>query len=348
MIRSLTTIALVLSGLILAPAVARADDTLTIVTGAQPTAFFEVFNNVALNAGFYKEEHLTVTTQYAGNPTIAAQLIASGKGDIGGMSIEPIILGYEKGLRLEAFFVRDPLYDFVVGVLDDSPIRTLADFKGTSLGEYSVGSSAELSTNAMLAGAGVKSSEISYLPIGNGSQAIQALTTKKVAGAAFPYPELANYELAAHIKFRYFVNPILKDIGNTAYAASPATIANKADLLKRFCRATAKAAILIRVNPRVAARYFLEGAGIKVTDEMVDNEVKLLELAGDQLAGANPASAKIGLIPPRGIDVYAKFLADQGVTKTATPASAIVTDQFIAYANDFDHKAFIAQMKALR
>jgi NitT/TauT family transport system substrate-binding protein len=326
---------------------AGADDELSVIGGANASAFFEVLNNVAGQAGFYKELHLTVNTQYAGGPNIAAQLCATGKADICGQSIEPLFLGYQKGLRLQGFFVRDPENDYVVGVLDDSPIRTLADFKGTTIGEYSVGSPAELSANAMFAGAGLKKTDVSYIPIGAGAQAIQALTTKKVAAAAFPYPELAAYEVAAHIKFRFFFDPLIRDIGNTVYASTPTTIAAKNDALKRFARAQVMAAILIRENPTLAARYFLEGAQIKVTPQALADEIRLLALCADQLPGADPLSKRIGAMPLVGMNLYSRFLYDQGFTTQPVPASAVVTNDLIDYANDFDHKAFIARVKAM-
>jgi len=326
---------------------AAADDDLSVIAGANSTAFFEVLNNVAQLAGFYKEQHLNVTTQYAGSPNIAAQLLASGKGDVGGMSIEPIMVGYEKGIRLTAFFARDPAYDYVLGVLADGPIKTLSDLKGATLGEFSVGSPAEISTNAMLEGVGLKKSDVSYIPIGSGAQAIQALTTRKVAGAADPFPELASYEVSAGLKFRYFWNPLLRDVGNTAYVATPATIQSKADQLRRFSRANAMAAILIRENPRLAARYFLQGAGIKVTAEAIDNEVRLLQLDQGQLPGTDPESRRIGILPPLGIQLYLRFLNSAGLIAQVPPVSAIVTDQFIAYANDFDHNALIARVRQM-
>jgi NitT/TauT family transport system substrate-binding protein len=255
---------------------AAADDHLTVVSGSFPTAFFEVLGDVAESAGFYKAENLTVDTEYAGSPYSAAQLVASGKADICSLALEPIIQGYEKGVRLTSFFARDPNYEFVVAVLADSPIRSLADFKGQSIGEISPGSGAEVSTNSMLEGAGLKRSDFTYIPIGNGAQAIQALTSKRVAGAAFPYVELQIYVVTAGQKYRYFWHPILKDIGDVGYAATPATIQSKADLLQRFSRANAKAALLIRVNPALAARYFLQDANVKITDESLARETRLL------------------------------------------------------------------------
>jgi NitT/TauT family transport system substrate-binding protein len=342
----LATLALV--ALCYAPKPAVADDTLTLIAGAQQTAFFEVLEYVAEGAGFFKEQGLTVNVQFAGNPGNAAQLVAGGKGDICSLALEPVIQGYEKGLRLTAFFSRDPQYEWVLATLADSPIKTLADFKGATLGEYSPGSPAELSTNATLEGAGLKKSDVTYEVIGGGAQAIAALTNHKVAGVAFPNPELAIYKSVAGLKFRYFWNPILKDIGDVGFAATPATIQTKADALKRFSRAMAESAILIRENPELAARYFVHGSGTKETPEAIAAETNLLKLSQDQLPGIDPNSKHIGLMGVRGLGVLTSWLNDNGLTSKVVPVSAISTDAFIAYANDFDHKAFIARVKAMR
>jgi NitT/TauT family transport system substrate-binding protein len=326
---------------------AAADDQLTVVAGAQPTAFYQVIDHVAIRGGFYKAEHLDVTEEYAGNPVIAAQLLASGKGDISAEALEPLIQGYDKGVHLVAFFARSPRYQYALGVLDSSPIRTLADFKGATIGEYSPGNPGEYSTSSLLEGAGLKRSDFSFIPIGNGAQAIQAMTSGKVAGAAFPYLELLIYEVNAGQKYRLFHHPILADIVDTGFVTTPAMIANKPDILRRFSRAVAKASILVRVNPQLAARYYLEGSGQKVTPEAIANETKLFEVAADQLPGYYPLSKRIGDIPEAGMGVLAKFLYDAGVVNEVLPTSTIMTDQFIDYANDFDHKAFVAQAKLM-
>jgi NitT/TauT family transport system substrate-binding protein len=337
-----------LAAFVALPRPAVADDALTVVGGSTATGFFEVLDLVAQQAGFFKDEHLTVDKQYSGNSSVAAQLVASSKADIGSFALEPVLSGYSKGLRLTAFFSRDPSYFQVLAVLDSSPIKTLADFKGTTIGEYTVGSAAEVPANSELLGAGVKRSDYTYIPIGAGAQAISALTSGKVAGAAFPYPELATYEAFAGLKFRYFWHPLLKDIGDDAFVASPDTIQNKPDVLRRFSRAIVKAAILVRENPQLAAKYFVQGSGGKVSDEEIAKQARLLSLSQGMLAGYDPMSNKIGALPLRGIEVLTKFMYDGGLTPQLVPAAAIVTNQFIPYANDFDHQAFIAQAKLMR
>jgi NitT/TauT family transport system substrate-binding protein len=327
---------------------ALADDSLTVVGGSTPTGFFEVLDLVAQQAGFFKDEHLIVDKQYSGNASIAAQLVATGKADIGSLAIEPILLGYEKGLRLTAIFARDPHSFQTMAVLDGSPIKTLADFKGTTIGEYTAGSAGELPANSELAGAGLKRSDYTYLPIGSGAQAISAMTSGKVAGVAFPYPELVTYEAVAGLKFRYFWHPILKDIPDATFISSPVTLQTKSALVGRFLRAIVKAAILVRENPQLAAKYFVTGSGAKVTGAAIALQARLLSLSQDMIAGYDPTSKRIGELPLRGMNVLARFLFDNGLTAQLVPASAIVSNQFIDYANDFDHKAFIAQVRAMR
>jgi len=75
--------------------------------------------------------------------------------------------------------------------------------------------------------------------------------------------------------------------------------------------------------------------------------VQLLSLTQDQLAGVNATSPRIGYTSPVSLNFYEKFLVQTGYMAEAPPISAVVTNQFIAYANDFDHNAFIAQVKKM-
>jgi NitT/TauT family transport system substrate-binding protein len=326
---------------------ASADDTLNLIGGSYPTALFEVLVDVADKAGFYKEQHLNVNLQYAGNPSVAVQAVAAGKGDVASINIEGMLVGYDKGVRMTAFFARGPHLQGVLGVLDSSPIKTLADFKGATIGETSIGQPGEIFTGVMLAGAGLHRGDFSFAPIGTGAQAITAITSGKVDAVTQPYPALRIYATTAHLKFRYFFQPILADIPDDAFVASPDAIKNKADLLKRFSRAIVEAAILTRVNPDLAAKYFAEDSGLKVTPQAVQDEIDVLNSTKDLLAGANPMSMKIGDMPLRGMKLLTKFMYDNGMTQTLVPAAAEVTEDFVPYANDFDHKAFIQKVEAM-
>ena len=103
--------------------------------------------------------------------------------------------------------------------------------------------------------------------------------------------------------------------------------------------------MLIRENPQLAARYFLEGTGAPVTAAALQRETRLLELLQEHLPAADPSSAKIGELSPLGMDVFTRWSAANGLTTHVVPVSAIATNRFIPYANAFNHQAFIAHIK---
>ena len=101
-------------------------------------------------------------------------------------------------------------------MLDYSPIRTLADFKGTTIGELTLGQPGEIYTSVMLAGAGLHKGDYSFAPIGTARRRSRRSPAARSTASRFPSPELRIYESTAHLKFRYFYQPILSDIPDDA------------------------------------------------------------------------------------------------------------------------------------
>ncbi len=323
-------------------AAARAAETLTIIEGASAPGLQDALELVADGAGFYREQRLDVRKEYANNAGLAAQLVAAGKADVASLAVEPILTGWERGLRLQFFLARAARLSYVLAVPATSPIRTLAGFKGADIGETNTGSSGEVSAGSMLAGAGLRKGDYAYIPIGYGARALDAIATNRVAGVAFPHAELITMEAVENATFRYFRSPILKDVANVGYAALPATIAAKSDVLARFSRAIVEAAFFIRKNPAAAARLFLTGTGAKVTPEALRIKTLELTLLEDDLPAADAASPRIGYLSPLGLELYSRSIVDVGVAHQVVPGSAIVTDRFVRFANAFDHRAVAA------
>jgi NitT/TauT family transport system substrate-binding protein len=327
---------------------AAADDTLRVVA-AFPGGI-EVLENVALLAGLYKAEHLDVDKEYAGSASACAQLVSTGKADICAASMEPTILGYDKGIRMQTFFSRVNRYTYEIVTLADSPIHTMNDFKGKLIGTSSPGDTTETVATNMLAGAGLKKGDYSFAPVGAGAQAMAALATHRVDALSTVVSDVIPQAAAAGVNIRQFRSSILEGVRNSGFASTPATIASKGDLLARYARAIAKAAVIIRENPAVAARYALTALhnSAPPTPEALRREADVLRSMKDFYAAANPMNPRIGYIPPNSITLYCQFFYAAGLTSALVPASAIMTNQFIAAANDFDHKAWLAEVKRMR
>jgi NitT/TauT family transport system substrate-binding protein len=331
-----------------APLPAFADDPLSIVAGNPAPGIFDTLELIAAGAGYYKQQHLDVTKNYGANPATAAQLVATGKVDLAAIPVEPVIVGYSRGLHLQFVLSRQVRYSYVLAVLNSSPIKTLGDFRGATLGETSAGGAAEVATESMLAGVGLKPSDYSFIPIGVGAQALAQIAANRVTGVAFPYLEVVNDSIFGNLQFRVFRHPLLKDVGNVGYAASPDTIQNRPDVLKRFARAIVEAALFVRTNPAAAAYLYVKGSGQKITPDNLALTTRILTALENDFPAADPSSKRIGYFPPLGVQLYSRILAQYGLAQTVVPGSAVVTNEFIPYANDFDHKALVKYAQAFQ
>ena len=171
----------VLVALACMPRAAAADDTCHVVAGFP--GGIEVLENVARYGGLFKAEHLDVDKQYAGGASACAQLAASGKADICATSIEPTILQATiRAFVFRCFFSRVHEYEYVLAVLDDSPIRTLADFKGKDIGEPNAGSADRSLGQRHALGRRTERSDYNFVPVGVAAQALAAVSSHRVAG----------------------------------------------------------------------------------------------------------------------------------------------------------------------
>ncbi len=308
--------------LFLAQKPAQADDALSLVLGGQTPELMNTLNLTAEGAGFYKDEHLKVSLTLVKGSAEARQACSSGQYDICPIGIEPLITDYDKGIRLKLFLSRAAKFTYVYAVLKDSPIQGLSDFKGKTIGVHSSdGSTAQAATESGLSVAGLKSTDYRLVTIGKDDDAMGALSSGKVDGAALPYYEFIPYIVAG-------------------YAVSPAVMAAKSDAVKRFSRAIVKAALLIRYNPQAASRAILVALGKPFDDKDLQHKTAELNAWEAYLPAGDPDSNRIGAITESGVQTYIDLMKSAGVITDAVPASAVITADFIAPANDFDHAAF--------
>ena len=326
---------------------AWADDTLKLVLGGQTPELMNTLNLTAEGAGFYKQERLQVTLTLVKGSVEARTTCSAGEFDICPIGIEPLVTDFYKGIRLKMFLSRAAKFTYVYAVLENSPIKSLADFKGKTIGVHSSdGATAMGATMSGLTVAGVKPSAYTLVTIGKDDDAMGALLSGRVNAAALPYYEFIPYIIAGQ-KLRIFGHPALQDVTNSGYAVSPAVMAAKGDAVKRFARAIVKADLLIRYNPRAAARAILDALGKPYGDAQLTRKIAQLNAWQDYLPAGNPQGNRIGAITEAGIQTYIDLMVSAGVIAKRISASDVVTDQFVAAANDFDHAAFETYAKSL-
>jgi NitT/TauT family transport system substrate-binding protein len=325
---------------------ALAEDTLSVVKDGKTPPLMNALNLIAEGAGFYKEEGLKVNTVASDGPADARRICSSGRGDICPLGIEPLVAPPVDGVRMKMFLARMSKFGYVIGVPEASAIRTPADLKGKKIGVHSItGTSALFATQSTLSAAGLAPTDYELVTIGMNDQALEALTAGNVDAAALPLYEMLPF-MVGGLKLRIFRHPTLGNVPNSGYAAAPSIIAAKADELKHFSRAIVKAALLIRYDPAVAARALLAAGGKPYGDADVRTKTAELTAWEDDLPAADPGNPRIGAISLTGTAAYIQLMADAGVIKAAIPAQDVVTNEFIEFANDFDHRSIRQRAEA--
>ncbi|MDO8778395.1 MAG: ABC transporter substrate-binding protein [Burkholderiaceae bacterium] len=301
---------------------------------------------VAQQAGFFAENGLEVEVRYSSGAPQAVQLMAAGQADIALGTIEPLIIGYEKGVRGKAFVRLTNKMIYYVAVPADSKIQRIEELKGQNVGVANLGGAAVAMTRAILRTGGAESTTL--LPVGIGEQAMTALRSDKVQ--ALGLWSNAYYTLERNgNKFRYFTHPTLGNYGNVVMMTSDKTLAEKKAELCGFSRSIAKASLFIVENPSAALRmYWATVPGAKVGASEADTiRNGMVELAPQiqEFDIGFPPKTKYGVFDQALLTQYVGLLKDQGLT-VATPASSdLVTDSMAGCMNDFDPAAVRAKAK---
>ncbi len=325
--------------LLLAHQPAFADDTLTFILGDNTPPLMNSLNLIAQGAGFYQDEHVNVKTLLVDGTAKVVPACARGEADICPIGIEAAIQAYDQGLHMKMFLTRASKFGYVIAVLEDSPIKTLADLKGRTIGVHTLtGSSPVLTTQSALATVGLRSTDYTFVAIGMKDSAANALSSGQVAAAALPLYELIPY-IVGGLKLRIFHHPTLANSANAGYLASPSILSTKRVAVGHFARAIVKASLLVHYHPDVAARAMLTAVGQPFTPEDVQRRTTELNAWQDDLPAANPDSRRIGAPSLPGMQAYLHILEQAGAVKSHIPVKEIATDELVAAANDFDHQA---------
>lgn len=233
---------------------AAAQDTLKFIEGAPPTiTMIDLY--VAEAAGFLEHEGLTVPVDFAQNGAVATQLVSSDQGDIGDVTMELYLSGFEKGMRGKFLASRGNLNVYYLAVPADSPIQQMKDLEGKKIGVLSMASQSIPYIRSMARSAGMDPNADMFLPVGFGDSAVVALKSGQVQALALN--RLAYGGLVrAGLEFRYIFHPTIADAGNYGFFVSDKTLAGKRSQLVGFLRALIKADIFIRENPTAALSIF--------------------------------------------------------------------------------------------
>lgn len=264
---------------------------------------------VAQQIGAFKDEGLDVEIIPPSDPSTPPRLVAAKQADIA-ISYQPQLYLYaEQGLPLVRIgtLIDTPLN--TVLALGSSGIKTMADFKGKTIG-YSVSGIEEATLGTMLADHGVKLSDVKLVNVN--FQLVSALLSKQVDGVIGGY---RNFE-ANELKERG-ADPVVFKVEDNGIPTYDELIilANKDALgepkLKKFLAALKKGTEYLLAHPTETWEAFAK--------EHKDLDNELNKTAWQQtlpLFDKDPAA-----LDTARYQAYAKFLLDNKVITKDLPVS---------------------------
>jgi NitT/TauT family transport system substrate-binding protein len=328
---------------------ANAEEKPFVVQAGAPvpyTGFLSVY--VGQQAGFFKEEGLNVEVRYASGGPQATQIVAANQADASLATVEPVINGYDKGIRGKIFARTNAELIYYIAVPEDSPIKTLADLKGKKVGVASFASAAVPVVKSMLRVSGVDVQSDTLLPVGVMDQAMTALNSGKVQALGL-YDGMYYALERAGFKFRYLHHPTLAGFGNSGLFASNDTIKSKKQELCAFGRAFAKATLFADANPEAAVRLYWKAVPSARRGANDEEAMKIGLAEVKPMLRARffkfPPEGKYGVIDEEGFKKYIDMNKQEGVVANAPPVDAISTNEFIDCMNEWNSADVLKKAK---
>ncbi len=306
----------------------------------------------ASRLGYFAEEGLDVKINNIAGSTSVVQTVLSGRIDIGAPTPEPVFKSISQGQKLVLVYnyLRRPVGS--VAVLDTSPIKSLADLRGKKIGAQSLASGNILLTNGLLAKLGVDpSKEVTYLSVGVGAQALQALRSGHVDALVLFDSLYAQMEMMG-AKLRYLYGEGQEKLFSTQFVVKQETIDTNPSIVAGFGRAVAKATVFAKENPEACVRMMWQEfptsriAGMPEAEQLANDKAIIVKRM-DVLWPA--AGEKWGQYRPDSIAAWGEFVLEGGIVdQKLTNLDATYTNRFVEEFNKFDPNEVIKKAKEWR
>jgi NitT/TauT family transport system substrate-binding protein len=330
--------------LMIAGATASAQAQEKDITFTLSHATFAVGEEVFLYAvpkalGYFKDEGLNVKLVGASGGVQGGQLLESGAAQIGASLAEGVMQMREQGATPVAFFTLKQNNGYWISVPLDSPIKTLADLKGKTVGLPVAGGGTKMILDESMREAGV---DPVYTPvvIGYGPAAATAINDKKVDAAVLwdaAYALMENQGMT----FRYIELPIQDKIAGFSLMATQKYIASDAKTVEGFCRAATKGLVYTLANKKDAVAKFYKEFPQSVPADVelskaIEQGVHVLDMYLDRAMKGVPKDAKYGAIDPAKWVMSKQIYTQYGLMKGSSPVETAYTSSFIEGCNKFD------------
>lgn len=238
-----------------------------------------------------------------------------------------------------------------IAVLENSPLQAVKDLKGKTVGVGALTFANVVQTKSLLRRNDIDPSGTSFVAVGSGGPALEALRTGKIDALNHHVMLLTQLEAQGTKIRRLPYPPEFADISSHGLIFSDKVIKERPDLIVRFGRVLAKGTVACKANPDAClSAYWAAYPEQKPSDSnATPRERRVLAVAIDTMT-AFPAGGptQFGRYDERDWSATVDSLKQGGEVAAGSniPLESLYTNQFIDEINKFDAAAVVRQAKA--
>ncbi|WP_454918906.1 ABC transporter substrate-binding protein [Xanthobacter sediminis] len=338
----------VMAALALAGPAAAEQKVVYAVTTSNISVGHAAQSSIPIAAEFWKKEGLDVEVIGLSGATAGIQQVAAGQVDFATVGGDALLVARAKGVKVKAVYTyaRRSIYRIVVPA--DSPIKTVADLKGKTLGVPDMSAGSVPFARAALSAAGIDPQNgVKWLSVGIGGQAANAFRQKAIDAWASWDTVIAGLENNG-FSFRYIDPPWINEMLGNVIIAREETIAKDPELVVKVARGIAEASTYGLANRDAALRnhwkMYPETKPQTVNDKTFAEARHIFDSRFD-LTTLEPG-VKWGENVPAQWQRMADISIEEGLIPKDFDVKSAYTNQFIPQINDFDQKKIEAMAAA--
>lgn len=305
----------------------------TIAVGGK-NLFYYLPLTIAEQLGYFKDEGLEVTVVDFAGGSRALAAVVGGSADVVSGAFEHTVNMQFKGQPMRAFVLQGAAPQIVLGINPKTMpnFKTVADLKGKKIGITAPGSSTNIMANFVLAKAGLKSSDVSFIGVGASSGAVAAMRSGQIDAISNLDPVITLLQRSGDLKIvtdtrivseaeRVFGGPMP---AGCLYAPQPFLDKNPNT-------------VQALTNAMVRANKWIQKAGSSDIIQVVPESYLLGDRAIyiDGFRAAQKALSPDGMFPAKGPETAFRALAsaDAKLAEAKLDLTAVYTNEFAKKAN---------------
>lgn len=300
---------------------------------------------------YWKEEGLDVEVIGLPGANVALQALQAKKVDMVPGTHSALFALLEKfpDAKLKTYFIHTSALNSLPVVLEKSPLRSIADLGGKTVGVQSLANSQVPLVKALVAQAGGKPESVTFLAVGEGVEAAHALNTQRVDALAL-YDGLYAAIEAEGVKLRELsASFVARDkVGfNAGLIVREEDIQKNRAMLVGLARGVAKSILFAQTNPEAAVRIHWKIYPATKPRGVSDEEAMRRSLMPLQarLKNVDMPGGLFGNATETQILGYMNLLVAGGQMKAPVPISMVWDPSMIQEINNFDREKVIKQAR---